>query len=293
MVANIAKVKNIGVEFELNADFIRTKNWKWSGSFNISHNSSTVLDLQGDNFSSDTGRNELNLGTTVYREGESLGLLCGRKAIGIIRNQEQLDNYKKRFPYWSSMYRDLGIGSIELALDETGFYYEDVIGNCTPDFYGGFTNTIQYKNWSLLATFTFSYGNDLIYQKDVTDMNFNSYANRGVRVLGGSTPERPTGRPAVLYNSYNFLTNLNVYDASYLKLQALSLSYSLPNKYAKKLHLNNLSIYGTATNLFTLTSYPGPDPAVSDDPYSVAGGGRDVTSYPTVRSYTVGIRLGF
>ena len=191
------------------------------------------------------------------------------------------------------MYRDLGIGSIELALDETGFYYEDVIGNCTPDFYGGFTNTIQYKNWSLLATFTFSYGNDLIYQKDVTDMNFNSYANRGVRVLGGSTPERPTGRPAVLYNSYNFLTNLNVYDASYLKLQALSLSYSLPNKYAKKLHLNNLSIYGTATNLFTLTSYPGPDPAVSDDPYSVAGGGRDVTSYPTVRSYTVGIRLGF
>lgn len=293
MVANIAKVKNIGVEFELNADFIRTKDWKWSGSFNISHNSSTVLDLQGDNFSSDTGRNELNLGTTVYREGESLGLLCGRKAVGIIRDQEQLDNYKKRFPYWSSMYRDLGIGSIELALDETGFYYEDVIGNCTPDFYGGFTNTIQYKNWSLLATFTFSYGNDLIYQKDVTDMNFNSYANRGVRVLGGSTPERPTGRPAVLYNSYNFLTNLNVYDASYLKLQALSLSYSLPNKYAKKLHLNNLSIYGTATNLFTLTSYPGPDPAVSDDPYSVAGGGRDVTSYPTVRSYTVGIRLGF
>ncbi len=293
MVANIAKVKNIGVEFELNADFIRTKDWKWSGSFNISHNSSTVLDLQGDNFSSDTGRNELNLGTTVYREGESLGLLCGRKAVGIIRDQEQLDNYKKRFPYWSSMYRDLGIGSIELALDETGFYYEDVIGNCTPDFYGGFTNTIQYKNWSLLATFTFSYGNDLIYQKDVTDMNFNSYANRGTRVLGGSTPERPTGRPAVLYNSYNFLTNLNVYDASYLKLQALSLSYSLPNKYAKKLHLNNLSIYGTATNLFTLTSYPGPDPAVSDDPYSVAGGGRDVTSYPTVRSYTVGIRLGF
>lgn len=292
MVANIAKVKNIGVEFELNADFIRTKNWKWSGALNISHNSSKVLKLQGDNFSSDTGRDELNLGTTVYREGKSLGLLCGRKAVGLIRTPEQLEDYKSRSSRWTS-YPDLGIGSIEMALDENGYDYEDVIGNCTPKFYGGFTNTLQYKNWSLLANFTFSYGNDLIYQKDVTDMNFNSYANRGTRVLDGSTPEHLTDRPTVLYNSYNFLTNLNVYDASYLKLQTLSLSYSLPEKYAKKLHMNNLSIYGTASNVFTLTSYPGPDPAVSDDPYSVAGGGRDVTSYPTVRSYTVGIRLGF
>ncbi len=293
MVANIAKVRNTGVELELNADFIRTKEWKWSGALNISHNASKVLNLQGDNFSSDTGRNELNLGTTVYREGESLGLLCGTKAIGILKTQEEVDDYKSRFRYWTSFYRDLGIGSVELALDESGMYYSDVIGNCTPDFYGGYTNTLQYKNWSLLATFTFSYGNDMIYQKDVTDMNFDSYANRGVRVLKGSTPEHLTGRPTVLHNSLNFLTDLNVYDASYLKLQSLSLCYSLPTKYAKKLKLNNLSIYGTATNLFTITSYPGPDPAVSDDPYSVAGGGRDVTSYPTVKSYTLGIRLGF
>ncbi len=293
IVSNIAKVKNIGVEFELNGDFIRTKNWKWSGALNISHNSSKVLKLQGDNFSSDTGRGELNLGTTVYREGKSLGLLCGRKVERIIRTQEQLEDYKSRFSSWSRMYPDLGIGSVELALDETGFYYEDVIGNCTPDFYGGFTTTLQYKNLALLANFTFSYGNDLIYQKDVTDMNFNSYANRGVRVLEGSTPEHPTERPTVLYNSFNFLTNLNVYDASYLKLQSLSLSYSLPDRYAKKLRMSGLSVYGTASNVFTLTSYPGPDPAVSDDPYSVAGGGRDVTSYPTVRSYTFGIRLSF
>ncbi len=293
MVANIAKVKTIGWEFEINADYVRTKNFKWSGSLNISQNKSKVLELQGDNFSSDTGRGELNLGTTVYREGESLGLLCGRKAVGIIRTQEQLDDYKKRFSMWTSFAQDLGIGSVELALDDSGMYYEDVIGNCTPDFYGGYTNTFQYKNWALLATFTFSYGNDLIYQKDVTDMTFNSYANRGVSVLDGSTPDRVTNRPTILANTTNFLTNLNVYDASYLKLQSLSLSYSLPSKYCKKLKLNNLSIYGTATNLFTLTDYPGPDPAVSDDPYSVAGGGRDVTSYPTVRSYTIGLRLVF
>lgn len=293
LTANFAKIKNIGVEFELYSELIRNKNWKWNVSMNISHNSSKVLKLNGDNFSSDDARGELNLGTTIYREGESLGLLCGRKAVGIIQTQEQLDDYKSRFGMWNSMQPDLGIGSVELALDDTGFYYEDVIGNCTPDFYGGVSSTLTYKNWSLLAQFTYSYGNDLIYQKDVTDRVFSSLANRSTSILNASTADNFTGHPLSVYRTTNFLTNLNVYDASYLKLQSLSISYALPNKYIKKFHLNNLSIYATASNLFTLTSYPGPDPAVSDDPYSVAGGGRDVSSYPTVRSYTFGIRLGF
>lgn len=293
ITSNVAKIQNIGLEFELYAEPVRTKDWNWSVSFNISSNKSKVLKLQGDNFSSDTDRNALNLGTTVYREGESLGLLCGRKALGLIETQEQLDDYKERFAMWAGFYPDLGIGSVELALDETGMYYEDVIGNCTPDFYGGFTSTLSYKNWSLLASFTYSYGNDLIYQKDVTDMIFNSMANRSTHILQASTSDKFTGHPLSVYNSLNFLTNLNVYDASYLKLQSLSLSYALPSNFVKRFHLNSMSLYATATNLFTITSYPGPDPAVSDDPYSVAGGGRDITSYPTVRSYTLGLRIGF
>ncbi len=148
---------------------------------------------------------------------------------------------------------------------------------------------------ALLAQFTFSYGNDLIYQKDVTDMAMNSLANRGVSVFDGSTLyEINPKRPMSLYNgSINFLTNLNVYDASYLKLKTLSLSYTLPSKWLKKLHMSSASIYGTATNLFTITKYPGPDPEVSDDPRSIIGGGRDISSYPTTRSYTFGVRVGF
>ncbi len=293
LTANFAKIKNIGVEFELNSELIRTKDWRWNLGFNISHNSSKVLKLNGDNFSSDDARGELNLGTTIYREGESLGLLCGYRVLGLIQNQEQLDDYKNRFSMWPYFYADMGIGSPELALDERGMYYQDVIGNCTPDFYGGINTQLSYKNWSLMAQFTYSYGNELIYQKNVTDQVFNSLANRGTSILGSSTADRFTGQMLSAYQSLNFLTNLNVYDASYLKLQSLSLSYALPSKAYKKLGLNNLSFYATASNLFTLTSYPGPDPAVSDDPYSVAGGGRDVSSYPTVRSYTFGIRLGF
>ena len=89
------------------------------------------------------------------------------------------------------------------------------------------------------------------------------------------------------------LSSLNVYDASYLKLKTLSLSYNLPESICRKVRIKSASVYGTATNVFTLTSYPGPDPEVSDDPGSVIGGGRDASTYPTAKSYTFGIRIGF
>ncbi|OYP68000.1 SusC/RagA family TonB-linked outer membrane protein [Prevotella sp. P2-180] len=293
VISNIANVRNTGFEFEINADFIRNKTWKWSGALNISHNESKVLKILDEQFSSATDRKALNLGTSLIREGESLGLLCGRVVEGLIQNETELAEYKSKFAYWKYFQQDLGIGSVKFALDETGYYYEDVIGNCTPDFYGGYTNTLSYKNWSLLACFTFSVGNDLIYQKDVNDMCFSSLSNRGVRVLEASSVDNFTGKPLSTYSSTMFLTNLNVYDASYLKLQTLSLAYTFNRSQLKPLGLNNLQLYATASNLFTITGYPGPDPAVSDNPYTISGGGRDISSYPTVKSFTFGVRLGF
>ena len=68
-------------------------------------------------------------------------------------------------PYWSSFDPYLSIGDVRYEFDETGYWKEDVIGHATPEFFGGYTNTFTWKNLSLLALFTFSYGNDLMYQK--------------------------------------------------------------------------------------------------------------------------------
>ena len=90
----------------------------------------------------------------------------------------------------------LSIGDVRYEFDETGYWKEDVIGHATPEFFGGYTNTFTWKNLSLLALFTFSYGNDLMYQKDVSDMAMNSLANRGTRVLNHivKTTQPLTGR---------------------------------------------------------------------------------------------------
>lgn len=294
VITNIANIRNRGWEGDISGDIIRSKYFNWNMGLNISHNDSKVTEIQGKQFTNSAERNVVTFGTSIIREGESLGLLFGRKAVGIITTEEQLSDYKARYPNWKYNQRDLGIGSIEYAIDpETKSPYQDVIGNCTPDFFGGWSNSFSYKNWTLMANFTFSYGNDMIYQKDVTDMNFNSLANRGTRILDASTTDQLTDRPISVYNNVQNMTNLNVYDASYLKLQTLSLAYNFGKRVLDTMHLNQLQLYATVTNLFTITKYPGADPAVSDNPYSVSGGGRDISSYPTSKSFTVGVRLDF
>ena len=298
IVLNIAKIRNRGLEFDLRGDLVRNKNFQWGLAVNISHNVSEVLDINGGPFSNPNDRDALNLGTSIVKEGEPLGLLYGAKVKGIITSQKQLDDYKKAFPYYIYLYPYLNIGDPEYELDTTrgfAFFHQDVIGHSWPKFFGGVTNTLNYKNFSLISLLTFSYGNQLMYQNDVSNGYVDNLANRGVSILNHYSATNPgSSRPRLLYGRTNpFVTNQNVYDASYIKLKSLTLSYDLPQSVANKIKFHSASIYFSGTNLFTITTYPGLDPEVSDDPGSVIGGGRDVSSFPTTRGFVGGIRFGF
>jgi len=67
----------------------------------------------------------------------------------------------------------------------------------------------------------------------------------------------------------------------------------LPQSFTDKLHIHNASVYVAGSNLLIITKYPGPDPEVSNDPYSLIGGYTDDASYPTARIYSFGLRIGF
>jgi hypothetical protein len=67
----------------------------------------------------------------------------------------------------------------------------------------------------------------------------------------------------------------------------------LPKSLLNKLKINQCSVYASGINLFSITNYPGLDPEVTDDPYSIIGGYTDAGAYPAVRQYSLGIRLGF
>jgi hypothetical protein len=117
-----------------------------------------------------------------------------------------------------------------------------------------------------------------------------------VAMLNRWTPQNPNSdQPRLLLND-ELLTNsnLSVFNSSYIKLRTLTLSYHLDKiAWMTKNGVKNTSLFLSATNVFTITKYPGNDPETSDDPYTVGGGYLDVSNFPPVRTLSIGLKAGF
>lgn len=302
LVTNIATINNKGWEVDINADIVRGKNFKWNMSLNLSKNISKVTNIDGGPFSNPYEREALNLGTSIVKEGEPLGLLYGRVSKGLIKNEQELQDYADEIVeklgdgFWPAyLLSSTTVGSVRYAISEEDIWEQDIIGNSNPDVYGGFANTFTYKNFSLYTLFNYSFGNELIWQRDVLNAQVNGYSirNLGVEALDYySASNTNTNRPLPVYGELSFLTNDNVYNASFVKLKQLTLNYAFSKDLIRQLRLNNASVYLSATNLFTITDYPGLDPEVSDDPKSIIGGGRDTDNYPLNKTIALGIKIG-
>lgn len=295
VVLNVANIRNRGIELNLLGDVIRRKDFQWHANINISSNISKVLNIQGGPFSNPNNRNAVNLGNSIVEEGQPLGLLYGYYSGGVIKTQKQLDAYKAAFPDYIYFQPLLNIGDEEWVPDSTTILKSGVIGKEYPKFFGGFTNTFTYKGFSLIALLTFQYGNQLMYLNDIASRHVNGFNNLSARALDHYSAADPnSNRPRLLFeNSEEAPNSASVFNASYIKLKSVTLSYDLSKATTDKAKIRNVSVYVTATNLFKITHYPGLDPEVSDDPFSVIGGGVDASTYPTTKGVIAGVRFGF
>jgi TonB-linked SusC/RagA family outer membrane protein len=301
VTANIADIRNRGLELTLRGEFIKKTNFQWSGTFNISGNRSKVLALSND-FADPSNPKVYNYGNTVLKVGQPLGLLYGSVFDGVIKTTREADDYRARNFY--SLYGDLdlvGVGDAKYVLGDPIYmnysdFKQDVIGKAEPSFYGGYTNSFTYKNFSLITLATFSYGGDMYYLADAQNQDLGTRTNKGIRILDRWTPENPNATRPRLVLGHTGLTGAasnNVYDASFIKLKSVTVSYQLPKLLMERLKINSASFYVSATNLFTITNYPGADPEVSNNPYSLIGGYSDTGGYPTVKQFSFGLRFGF
>jgi hypothetical protein len=273
---------------------VRTRSFQWNIAVNVSSNVSKVLNIEGGPFSNPNNRDALNLGNSIVQEGQPLGLLYGYYAGGLIKNQKELDDYKAAFPYYIYFQPFLNIGDETYVPDSVAGIKSGVIGKSYPKYYGGITNTFSFKNFNLIALFTFSHGNQLFYLNDVASLGVSSLNNVSTRVLEHySAANTNSNRPRLLYQYGGAPQSRSVFDASYIKLKSVTLSYDMPKSMADKLKLRSASVYVSGTNLFKITHYPGLDPEVSDDPFSVIGGGVDASTYPTTKAFVAGFRFGF
>jgi TonB-linked SusC/RagA family outer membrane protein len=298
VISNFATIENKGLEFDIRADVVRTKNFQWNAAFNISGNRSKVLDIANDftDPNGDPALAQYYLGNSIVRKGEPIGLFFGKIYQGLFQNQKQIDEYKAADPFWIYFNPFVNIGDARYEPDSTGFAKQDVIGHAQPKFYGGFTNTLNYKNFNLIVLFTYSYGGEILYLQDVQNKFVSGQTNKSTAILDRWTPENPNAdRPRLILggNSTAYTASNDVYDGSFIKLKSVTFSYRLPDNLMKKWRMRDVNVYVSGTNLITISSYPGPDPEVSGNPYSLINGATDSGTFPTVRQFSAGIRIGF
>ncbi|WP_421918816.1 SusC/RagA family TonB-linked outer membrane protein [Marinifilum sp.] len=289
---NVADVSNKGWEFAVNGDVLRGE-FTWNSAFNISFIDNKVEKMNG-------GATE-TFGSRGIVEGEPIGVITGYDVLRIAQNQQEIDDLNAAADgdvYQSSLtqpgdyiFRDVN-GDDKITGDD-----RIPLGDITPDFFGGWNNRFSYKNLSLGMNWVFSYGAEKEYTK-VTELHAPDLIKNFDRiVLDTWTPENTDATYARWGSPTNgrTATSRSVEDASYIKLQSLSLAYNLPKTLLNKLGLTSAKLSLIGNNLITITDYPGLDPQdastrFSDSATQTSDNG---FSYPNTRTYSIGLNVTF
>jgi TonB-linked SusC/RagA family outer membrane protein len=296
---NFGEIRNNGLEIEVGANIIETDNLNWETDANISFNRNTVLELgmpAGDNgyveyYSTNIhSYNGIRAPGHVSREGEPVAQFYGYRTDGLYRTTEEVTNaLPGENAYLGGLRRkDLNNDKKIDKLDQT------IIGSPHPDLIFGITNTFIYKNWDLQFMVTGSIGNEIY------NANLNSIAtmrdnkNNVLKSVyfDSWSPDRPDAKypapnqAAIADISSDYL----IEDGSYVRLKSLEIGYRIPTKVS---WIKQAKIIVSATNLFTITDYSGYDPEVDSFSGDNLRPGVDYNSYPTSRTYKLGVNFTF
>lgn len=304
---NFANIENKGVEFRLNADIIRHKDWRWSFGFNINKNLNKITNIDAE-FVSQPGYAYLS--NTVIQEGKSLGLIYGFQTDGTFYDQAEVDYYEslnedyayqEQYSYRKTIPGDLkfvdqnGDGRVNVA---SGNYDDKVVLGCSrPKFEGGFNTRLGWKGLTLSVQATYSYGAKKVW--GARDKQFSFAKSNPNNLLDFAmkrwTPNnRDSKYPCVRLDHYaNYFSDFNVCKASFLKIQNINLSYQLPKIWMERTKvLSRADVFVSATNPFVFTPYPGPSP----ESYSgnvISGASVDTEAYPRTWTFNVGLNITF
>ena len=279
MDANVGEMTNKGIEFTINIDAIRTKDFNWMTTLNLSHNKNTVDKMQNDQFHTtnltqgdpDVAGVSANGWTQRIMEGESIGTFYTYMYAGTVNGRSE---------YYVLDENGNKTGE---TTNNPGLKDRAITGCAQPKLTAGWNNSFSYKNWSLNAFITGVFGND-VYNSPRAHYTSAQMFSDGKNVLKEFL-SNPAGDASGSLPSDRFIEK-----GTYVRLQSLSLSYTFRNCFNN--WIQDLTLYGTANNLLTITSYKGLDPEVN------LGGidpGIDYrwSRYPHARTFMVGVKINF
>ena len=293
-----SKVQNKGLDFQIDGTIIKGDDFTFGASGNISVNRNKVIDL-GANNTIYTAGGERSYLTHVTQEGQPVGMFYGFKVLGRLTAEN--------------------VGKVAASAGSTNpqqigdLYFEDtnkdgvvndsdkaIIGSPYAKFTYGFALTANYRAFDFRASFNGSYGNKVLDAQDYYLYNFEGSGNQYVDVADryrsasqqGSGLNYRASRSGTQSNNTR-LSSFYIQDGSYFRMTNAMLGFTFPKAFAQRLKVQNVRVFTSVDNAFTITKYKGYNPEVDYNNGSNLTPGVDYGNYPLARTYNLGLKVTF
>ena len=298
---NVGSMYNKGYELTLNATPINKKHLTWTTSFNISYNANKVTSLYPGLTSFTTATSSLET-VSLTQVGLPTGYLTLIKTAGVDPANGRrmfVTAGKKQIEYtqvpaagqskWT--YTDGTTAPAIASTDQVPF------GNTNPKYYGGFDNTVHYKDFDFNLLITYQAG-FWVYNGTQATIRDQRFWNSSVDILRRwQKAGDVTDIPRIVYgdNVSNGSANpldINAQKGDFIKFRNLTVGYTIPARLLEKAKIGSIRVYVSAQNLGIITKYTGPDPEVSSNGNGNNNQGVDRNTIGNARTYTVGLNVG-
>lgn len=323
-IQNVGSASNRGVEFQLSGTPVQKKDFTWTSNFNIAFNKNRVDGLGGlTQITRNSGwQGSDGVDDYLVKVGEPAGLMYGFVTDGYYKIEEfdynsttQVYTLKAGIAangvYGTPQpgmlkWKDLnGDGAITADKDRT------VVGDANPDFTGGWTNQVTWKNFDASIFVNFVVGND-IYNANKIEWTDGAFANLNMlntmkdrwtnindqgQVVRDPVQLAALNANATIWSPVRvqrwWLHSWAVEDGSYLRINNITVGYTLPKTILSKAKMSSFRVYATVNNLATITGYSGYDPDVTARRSDPLTPGVDFAAYPRARTWVFGVNVNF
>ncbi|RFM33417.1 SusC/RagA family TonB-linked outer membrane protein [Chitinophaga silvisoli] len=294
-----SKIRNSGVDLQVDARIIDGKDFHMGVNGNISINRNKVLDMGGGSTIITAGA-ERSYKTHITQEGQPVGMFYGFQVERIARPDDigkvaQSSASSTKMRAGDLIFRDTNKDGVVNDADKA------VIGSPYAKFTYGFGLNASYKNFSFASSFNGSYGNKVLDGQDYYLYNMEGSGNQYADAAGHYVSEANPGNGHVFRASRSGtqsnstrLSTFYLQSGSFFRCTNATLGYDIRSTLLKnRLGLSSARVFASVDNLFTISKYKGYNPEVDFNNGNNLAPGVDYGMYPLVRAYNVGVKVGF
>ena len=283
ITSNVGSMRNWGWEIGGKAN-LSFGNFKWTSDLNISFIKNKLTSLIGDD--------EILIGSNrVLKVVEEVGGIYVYKMLGIYQEDKDVPQafYNQGVRAGDVIYEDIN------SDNKIDVFDRRIVGSSNPDFFGGWSNTLEYKNFDLSFFLTFQQGQEIYAPWRTSVERLGNGINAFLESVAkerwtgpgtsNTTPRAVYGQTWNTQNSTRWME-----DGSFLRMRSLTAGYNFPQKLLSQVGLSRARIYFQGDNLFLLTRYSGLDPEVNGnlDPKFM---GQDDLILPQPRTLLLGLNI--